>query len=316
LVTSTAVSTADTSSLVLDGLRADGPYPAWRDQLMLFGQFVGVWDMDVEYYDRTGACTHRATWEWSFDWILGGRAIQDIIVRLDPAGDTAPQRTAGGTTVRYCDPDTGQWTVYFLGAVTGNTVLLRGGAVGDAIILEGTEPNGTHNRWTFTDIRAGSFTWTGVESADGTAWWRNQQMLGRRRTGEPAGTDPAPAQVLQRYAATSPRPVPADWLDLFRHVLAEALDDSTPSLDTLSRRLTISIRTLQRRLADHGTTWRAELDTARRNRAQQTLQNSTPSMTRLARQLGYSDPTSARRALRRWNRRNSDPHPDPSSHPD
>jgi AraC-like DNA-binding protein len=309
-----SVSVADPSPLVLDGLRADGPYPPWRDKLMLFGQFVGVWDMDVEYYDQAGACTYQGTWEWSFDWILGGRAIQDIIIKLDPAGDTAPQRTAGGTTVRYCDPDTGQWTVYFLGAVTGNTVLLQGGAVGDAIVLEGIEPNGTHNRWTFTDIRADSFTWTGVESADGTAWWQNQRMLGRRRTEEPTGAAPPPIKILQQYAATSPGAAPANWLDLFRQVLAEAINDSTPSLDTLSRRLTVSIRTLQRRLAEHGTTWRAELEAARRNRAQQALQDSAPSMTCLARQLGYSDPTSARRALRRWGNRNSGPHPDTSSH--
>jgi hypothetical protein len=166
---------------ILSGLCADQPYPAWRDQLMVFGQFVGVWDMDVEYFDRTGARTYQGRWEWSFAWILGGRAIQDIIVRLDQSGPGATQRVPTGTTVRYCDPATGRWTVYFLGAATGITVLLHGGAVGDTIVLEGSEPDGTQNRWTFSDIRADSFLWTGVESSDGAGWWRNQRMVGRRR---------------------------------------------------------------------------------------------------------------------------------------
>ena len=36
--------------------------------------------------------------------------------------------------------------------------------------------------------------------------------------------------------------------------------------DRLARRLAVSPRTLQRQLAVHGTTWRAELDTARQRR--------------------------------------------------
>jgi hypothetical protein len=166
---------------ILNGLRAGQPHAPWQEQLMLFGQFVGVWDMDVEYYDRAGGCTYQGSWEWSFAWILGGRAIQDVIVRADPAGRSGPERVPGGTTVRYCNPDTGRWTVYYLGTAAGNTVLLHGGAVGDTIVLEGPDPDGTQNRWTFSDIRADSFTWTGVESADGTAWWQNQRMQGTRR---------------------------------------------------------------------------------------------------------------------------------------
>lgn len=119
------------------------------------------------------------------------------------------------------------------------------------------------------------------------------------------GADPALARILRRYAATLPRPAPADWLELFRQTLTEALGDSTPSLDSLSRRLAVSTRTLQRRLAEHGTCWRAELETARRHCAQRAIQDGAPSVTRLAHQLGYADPRSVRRALRRWESRNS-----------
>jgi hypothetical protein len=165
---------------LLPGLAATGPYPAWREHLMTFGQFVGVWDMDVRYFDPAGCCTYHGAWEWSFAWILDGRAIQDVIVNLGPPGGPV-HRTAGGTTVRYCDPATGEWIVYFLGVLTGITTVLRGGRDGDTIILAGPDPDGTKNRWTFSDITPDSFTWTGLESAHGAPWWRNQQMLGTRR---------------------------------------------------------------------------------------------------------------------------------------
>jgi hypothetical protein len=42
---------------------------------------------------------------------------------------------------------------------------------GEQIRLEGPDPDGTMNRWMFTDITASSFTWTGLESTDqGTTW--------------------------------------------------------------------------------------------------------------------------------------------------
>jgi hypothetical protein len=168
---------------ILAGLRADGPFRQWREPLMLFGQFVGVWDMDVEYYNQDGDRRYHGRWEWSFAWILDGRAIQDVIAigpDDDSPGPAEPRRSAGGTTVRYCDPATGGWTVYYLGVVSGITTVLRGGAVGDTIVLEGSDPDGTRNRWTFSDITPRSFTWTGLESGDGTNWWRNQRMLGTR----------------------------------------------------------------------------------------------------------------------------------------
>jgi hypothetical protein len=165
---------------ILAGLRAERPFSPWREQLMLFGQFVGVWDIDVEYYHQAGQRRYHGRWEWSFAWILDGRAIQDVIVTLDPAEPTT--RSAGGTTVRYCDPATGRWTIYYLGVVSGITTVLHGGAVGDTIVLEGCDPDGTHNRWTFSNITPGSFTWTGLESADGINWWRNQRMLATRIT--------------------------------------------------------------------------------------------------------------------------------------
>ena len=111
------------------------------------------------------------------------------------------------------------------------------------------------------------------------------------------GADPALARILARYAATLPPPPDLSWRQHFRLLLTQALDDGGASLNEMARRMAVSSRTLQRHLAEHGTTWRAELDAARRWRAGQ-LKNDDPAG--LAPRLGYSHARSARRAVRRW----------------
>lgn len=115
--------------------------------------------------------------------------------------------------------------------------------------------------------------------------------------------DPVLATILDRYAAVFPGPEPATWHERFQQRLDEALDAGSPSLGEMARQLAMSTRTLQRRLTDNETTWRAELDAARRRRAGSTgftgLAGESDAA-KLARQLRYADPRSARRALRRW----------------
>lgn len=114
--------------------------------------------------------------------------------------------------------------------------------------------------------------------------------------------DPALAAILRRFAAALPQPTAPAWHQHFRQQLDEAIRQGTPTLEALARHMLLSPRTVQRRLAEHGTTWRAELDAARRDRAQTARQAGAPTMTRLARQLGYTSPRSVRRALSRWDR--------------
>lgn len=114
------------------------------------------------------------------------------------------------------------------------------------------------------------------------------------------GADPALARILNRYAASLPLPPPVTWHGRFRQQLAGSLEAGSASLATVARQMAVSPRTLQRQLAEHGTTWRSELNAARQRHAAQARQTGTLSMASLARQLGYSDPRSARRALRRW----------------
>ena len=108
--------------------------------------------------------------------------------------------------------------------------------------------------------------------------------------------DPVLATILRHADSMLPPPL-ASWHHHFQRQLSEMIDQGTPSLEAIARRMLVSPRTLQRRLAEHGTTWRTELDAARQRRA---AHADNASMTRLAHQLGYADPRSVRRAMRRW----------------
>jgi len=76
----TALRSGTTEFPILETLRAEGPHPSHRDKLKVFGQFVGVWDLDVLFYDENGKIVYRQPGEWSFANILDGRAIQDVLV--------------------------------------------------------------------------------------------------------------------------------------------------------------------------------------------------------------------------------------------
>jgi AraC-like DNA-binding protein len=62
----------------------------------------------------------------------------------------------------------------------------------------------------------------------------------------------------------------------------------------------MSPRTLHRRLAVEGTSWKKLLDDVRYERARQLLQDSDSSITEIALDLGYSDHAAFTRAFRRW----------------
>ncbi|WP_446222494.1 AraC family transcriptional regulator ligand-binding domain-containing protein [Nocardia sp. IBHARD005] len=114
--------------------------------------------------------------------------------------------------------------------------------------------------------------------------------------------DPVLAAVLQPLAAAlAPPPTLASaWPERVADALDEAIEAGVVSLDGVARILNISARTLQRRLTESGTTWRAELDRARSARLSQAVSAGSLSGTKQAELLGYSDAGSLRRAARRW----------------
>ncbi|TCJ96628.1 AraC family transcriptional regulator [Nocardia alba] len=114
--------------------------------------------------------------------------------------------------------------------------------------------------------------------------------------------DPVLAAVLEPLAAAlaPPPTLTSAWPSRVAEALDEAIEGGVVSLDSVAKILTISPRTLQRRLAESGTTWRAELDRARSTRLARASPGGELSGTKQAQLLGYSDAGSLRRAARRW----------------
>ncbi|MEU6981146.1 MULTISPECIES: AraC family transcriptional regulator ligand-binding domain-containing protein [unclassified Streptomyces] len=91
-----------------------------------------------------------------------------------------------------------------------------------------------------------------------------------------------------------------DWLDLFRLALAEAARGDEATLPATAARLTLSPRTLQRRLEAHGTTWTAEIEAVRRADITRLLRTTDLPLDVVAERNGYADARALRRAVHRW----------------
>ena len=63
---------------VIKGLMANGPDVSLKEKLMLFGQFVGDWDIVEARYMQADGTGVKMKGEVHFGWILGGTAIQDV----------------------------------------------------------------------------------------------------------------------------------------------------------------------------------------------------------------------------------------------
>ena len=152
-------------------LRSSGPSPSLGSEAQLFDRFVGTWDLDCTFYDPKGN-TSRLVGEWRFGWALDGKIEQDVIVEHH-----GRERIARGTTLRFYDAREGKWRIVWIAPQTGNVAKLKGGAVGDRIVLEGTDLDGSPFRWSFNDIQPNSFLWKGEVSPDAGKTWRLEQQM-------------------------------------------------------------------------------------------------------------------------------------------
>lgn len=116
------------------------------------------------------------------------------------------------------------------------------------------------------------------------------------------GGDPALYSFLEEHAmaALASRPRSDDLIEKLRHALREALKQGEPNVERLAKRLSLSGRTLQRRLGQLKTSFQEVLDHVRFDLARQYLKDARLDLTQIAYLLGYSELRAFDRAFRRW----------------
>jgi hypothetical protein len=162
-------------------LDSAGPAPDGGAGSQLYAFLVGRWDTRIVAHEENGT-RHESRGEIHADWVLEGRAIQDVWMtppraqrpRAAPLPALPVTGAWYGTTLRVFDPRSGAWHIQWSDPATGFFAQQTGSAEGDDIVQRGALPDGTELRWRFTAIRVDSFRWLGEISTDGGRSWRLQ----------------------------------------------------------------------------------------------------------------------------------------------
>ncbi|MYN01585.1 helix-turn-helix domain-containing protein [Pseudoduganella sp. DS3] len=108
----------------------------------------------------------------------------------------------------------------------------------------------------------------------------------------PTGGAPVLAQLAEAH--------PPAFTARVQEILASLLPKGPPHREHVAALMAMSERTLQRRLAEEGTSFSALVDETRRALARQSLEAGELSLKMLSFQLGFSEPSAFYRACKRW----------------
>lgn len=169
----------------VEGLIATTPAAEHHDSLMLYGQFVGDWTAETTEFGVHGS-TSTSRWDVRFDWVLEGRAVQDLWITPPRQGIEVPWHDPGNrysTTLRVYDPQIDAWHIVWINPPGGTIVRQLGRKVGDEIVqLADIDARGEVSRWVYRDISATHFRWCNERSTDhGKTWRLVQEMIADRR---------------------------------------------------------------------------------------------------------------------------------------
>jgi AraC-like DNA-binding protein len=132
---------------------------------------------------------------------------------------------------------------------------------------------------------------------------RNGMALPRAVLETPLSThDPALLELLdaQAEAALQLRASSSRFLGQVRQQVRDALREGVPPLEDAARALHLSPRTLQRRLADEGTSYNDLVDDVRQELARRWVKEAARPLGEVAFLLGYSELSAFLRAFKRW----------------
>jgi uncharacterized protein (DUF1330 family) len=174
-------------SATMTALAAAQPNPRLASKLLLYGQFVGSWEADIDFHALDGSRHWSAVGEIHFDWVLQGTAIQDLFIipkrSLRNPGQTPEPWHRYGSTFRWYDPRIDAWHVTFFDPLRSVEMHQIGRQVGNDIVQIGDDAAGFTRRWRFTEITVRSFTWLGDVSWDRGATWTLELEMRARRVG-------------------------------------------------------------------------------------------------------------------------------------
>jgi hypothetical protein len=182
-------------SAFAEALVAPGPAPDRTDNMGLYGWLIGSWRLDVTEFSADGS-TRVRTGEWHFDWVLEGRALQDVWIvpaRGERGADAVAAAEYYGTTFRVYDPRIDAWRIQWIDPVAQAYLAMIGRPSGEDIVQEGRDGAGGLRRWSFSQIRPDSFRWRGEVSADdGQSWFLNMEYFARRTAPTQPAQQPMP----------------------------------------------------------------------------------------------------------------------------
>ena len=92
----------------------------------------------------------------------------------------------------------------------------------------------------------------------------------------------------------------ASVVDIAREVILRVLSAGHPPIETVAETVNTSVRTLQRRLAASGRSYKKLVDEVRLEGARQALAASDAPLKAIAFDLGFAEQASFTRAFRRW----------------
>ncbi|WP_327146848.1 helix-turn-helix transcriptional regulator [Nocardia sp. NBC_01327] len=129
-------------------------------------------------------------------------------------------------------------------------------------------------------------------------------MLNVERAQNRQSYDPELRRILHLYAQSiidTAQPA-LTWKETLHAAISDVLADSRSDadLEAVARRLAVSPRTLQRRLAERDTSWRRELEAVRYQHATLLLRGTRLPLRSIAERIGYNDHRALVRAVRRW----------------
>lgn len=153
-----------------DVLLSNGAARDRVSQMDLYAFLVGRWTFDATVH-LTGGGVHRGRGEIHADWVLEGRAIQDVWILPE---------IFYGTTLRVYAPQEEAWRIIWSDPLRQYYSRQWGRARGADIVQEGTDESGTRVRWSFNERRDDSFLWLGESSTDGSSWALKAEFRARR----------------------------------------------------------------------------------------------------------------------------------------